>query len=277
MVYTLYTMTIFRIQCTTLTGVVWIVCTAGPRAVLVLVVRVGGARWPWGWRTGGAPEMPWSEECFWMRTELTGPWVPTRPERQQSQSWVTIPTECSNSFKAWFKRVGSERIVLCVCMFINLKRTKHEQSSVLLFQLFTISTFSLQKNTNALFSDSSLLFTVSVGRVPAPPFCPWMSDRQTALTVTVFPPSWLGLSAGGLCLEAAWPNCCRCVTAGPDVVTVGRGGWWRGMSSASTTESSTALQHNRRFHEGVMLLQLPESSSFLPCFYLNFVIPARFR
>ena len=32
------------IQCTTLTGVVWIVCTAGPRDVLVLVDRVGGAR-----------------------------------------------------------------------------------------------------------------------------------------------------------------------------------------------------------------------------------------
>ena len=64
MVYTLYTMTFFRIQCTTLTGVVWIVCTGGPRDVLVLVVRVGGARWPWEWRTGGTPEMPWSEECF---------------------------------------------------------------------------------------------------------------------------------------------------------------------------------------------------------------------
>ena len=35
--------------------------------------------------------------------------------------------------------------------------------------------------------------------VPAPPFCAWISDRQTAFTVTVFP-AWPGLSAGGLCL-----------------------------------------------------------------------------
>ena len=34
----------FVVQCTTLTGVVWIVCTAGPRDVLVLVVLVVGAR-----------------------------------------------------------------------------------------------------------------------------------------------------------------------------------------------------------------------------------------
>ena len=35
--------------------------------------------------------------------------------------------------------------------------------------------------------------------VPAPPFCPWISGRQTAFTVTDFP-AWPGLSAGGLCL-----------------------------------------------------------------------------
>lgn len=74
--------------------------------------------------------------------------------------------------------------------------------------------------------------------VPAPPLCPWMSGRQTAFTVTVLPPSWPGLSAGGLCLEGTWLNCC-CVTVGPDVVTIGRGGWWRGISSASTGETAS--------------------------------------
>ena len=69
-----------------------------------------------------------------------------------------------------------------------------------------------------------------VNFLPAPPFCPWISDLQTAFTVTVFP-IWPGFSAEVLCLERTWLNWC-CVTAGPDVVTVGRVGWWRGISSS---------------------------------------------
>ena len=87
-------------QCTTLTGVVWIVCTAGPRDVLAPVERACGARWPWGWRIGGAPEAACSDECFSIRTELTGPWVPTRPVI--AEEWIGNLTQGSYKIRQPF-------------------------------------------------------------------------------------------------------------------------------------------------------------------------------
>ena len=79
------------------------VWTAVPRDVFVLIERDAGARWPWEWRTGGTPEMLCSDECFWTRTELTGPWLPTRPAIQLTKTTrnLILPSISVQSFHTW--------------------------------------------------------------------------------------------------------------------------------------------------------------------------------